>query len=241
MTQTYRVVPGQRSTTVGRPGSVYAYRTRRFDRDGMPLDGTEIGYVGQTRQALVARDGQHRGTRAQRDGTVKCQPFADLIDGEIVLLESGLWTDADLDRREMFHIGALRPRFNYVGNAGPHRVPIYEARRHRDNRDRARGLEARVWPSRREAWAARPVRRFVVRRPSRRTVRRALPVGAFLALWLIGAIAGQGMDVAWRTWPILAAGLCALPLARKPRRKANRKAAFWAVVLATVALVILAN
>lgn len=159
MTQTVRRPPGQRIRR--RLGYVYAYDTLRVDEHGVAADtGVEVGYVGQTVQRLSARDDQHRGIAGGPDGTpAKCQPFSDLIVGSVRVVEQGMWTQAELDERERFHIERLRPRYNHEHNGDNLlRVPIYVARRQRDARDAARGVAPQSWaPTRqisRRGWSA---------------------------------------------------------------------------------------
>lgn len=118
-----------------RPGAVYAYRV-------LGLDG--FGYVGQARSP-ERRDRQHRGLAPQRDGVVREQPWADLIIGGMVILERGVWTDAELDAAELRHMHTLLPRLNMRDSVTPDRIPIYVQRQERDARDIAHGLPARDW------------------------------------------------------------------------------------------------
>lgn len=142
MTQTYRV-PGQRTTR--RPGAVYAHTTRCVDSAGMPADGVEDGYVGKSRD-VERRTAQHAGELPQRTGEVVQQNWWDLRVGDTRILESGLWTDDELDARERYWIAALQPRYNDVANEGrADRIRKFEARRHRDVRDLAAGLTPRQW------------------------------------------------------------------------------------------------
>jgi hypothetical protein len=123
-----------------RYGAVYGYHLRDPATGGVRCDD----YVGQARDP-TRRDKQHRGELPQRDGQVREQPWSDLIVGWRIL-EQGVWTDAELDARERNWIAACRPRMNMVDNeSNPNRIPIYEQRRQRDQRDAARGLPARDW------------------------------------------------------------------------------------------------
>lgn len=178
MTQTLRRTPRQRTT--GRLGFVYAYDTLVVDEHGMVANtGIEVGYVGQTVQRLSARDDQHRGIAGGPDGSpAKCQPFSDLIVGSVRIVEQGMWTDAELDERERFHIERLRPRYNKsLNESNPLRVPIYVARQHRDARDAARGVAPQTW---------QPTR---VPASRRRLAKRVLlsPLTWWLAGWLTAA------------------------------------------------------
>lgn len=156
MTQTVRRSPGQRATAC-RPGSVYLHITCRVDRHGMPIDGVEDGYVGKSRD-VERRTLQHAGRLPQRTGEVTEAPWFDLRVGDVRILETGDWTDAELDARERYWIGRLQPRYNDQSNEGrPDRIRKLEARQHRDARDVARGLLPRRWgpvytPSRRDRW-----------------------------------------------------------------------------------------
>lgn len=103
-----------------------------------------VDYVGQTVQDLSARERQHRGADLTVDAME--QPWSDLIVGKPFIVEEGWWTAAELDERELFHIRRLRPRYNYTGNlANPDRIPIFEARRQREERDRAAGRVSPTW------------------------------------------------------------------------------------------------
>lgn len=197
MTQTVRRIPGQR--TMRRPGIVYAYTTLKVDSQGLiaagAAAGTEEGYVGQTVQRLSARDDQHRGVTGGPDGSpAKCQPWSDLIVGSVRVVEQGLWTEAELDERERFHIERLKPRYNHEHNGGnPLRVPIYVARRQRDARDAARGVVPQTWaPARVPASRWRAVKRVLRSRWSWWTV-------AWLAAFaVLSDISGQDLTVGAR-------------------------------------------
>lgn len=156
-----RFVPRQRAQR--RLGIVYGINT--LD----PASGTvEVGYVGQTVQALWQRERQHRET----------QPWSDLIVGQAYVIERGLWTCAELDAREAFHIKRLQPRYPYEHNlSNPRRIPVYVARRQRLERDRARGVVLTAWqvPSRSLLGSWSPRRR-----------KAAVLVG----VWLLLAVAG---------------------------------------------------
>ncbi len=187
MTQTVRRVPGQR--TARRLSFVYAYDTLRVDEHGMVANtGIEVGYVGKTVQRLSARDDQHRGIAGGPDGTpAKCQPFSDLIVGGIRIVEQGMWTEAELDERERFHIERLKPRYNHEHNGGnPLRVPIYVARQQRDARDAARGVTPQTWAPPRA-----PARRRLV---AKRVM--CSPWTWWLAGWL-AAVVGVLVAVSW--------------------------------------------
>lgn len=122
---------------------MYGYRTLRPEDH---YQSTELGYVGQTRQRLRSRDGQHR----------EVQPFSDIIVGDPFVVAEGVWTDAELDAVEESVIrgGAAvdgrqqRPRYNIEHNRGnPDRITPWVARRQRAARDEARGVPAWVPPA----------------------------------------------------------------------------------------------
>lgn len=235
MTQTVRRTPGQRTTR--RLGFVYAYDTLRTDAHGTPTTGIEVGYVGKTVQRLNARDDQHRGLAPGPDGTpAKCQPFADLIVGGIRVVEQGVWTAEELAEREVFHIHRLKPRYNLVDNPSPERIPIFEARRHRDSRDRAKGVEPQSWVS----------SRCTSRKPLSRPAKRRLAIAAtwlasIFAVWLLLA-ALVPAPMPWQEWPILSAGLCTEPLVflvRLGGKRKTRNLRRWLAGLSALATVVL--
>jgi hypothetical protein len=87
-----------------------------------------IDYVGQTRQLPKAREEQHRDDK----------PWADLI-VRMVILETGMWTDAELDAREEAAIRRVRPRYNYTHNlANPERIEMWRQPQQRAVRDALR-------------------------------------------------------------------------------------------------------
>lgn len=228
MTATFR--RGGPSTQVGgprRPGIVYGYPI---------LDPTtgqaRTDYVGQSVQPLAARDRQHRGRAPGQDGRTTEQPWADLIVGQPSIIERGMWTAAELDERELFHIRRLTPRYNYVGNLdNPARVPIYAARSQREARDAARGLVSPVWapqPSGPSAWSRLFASPFG--RAAGRAARRAgWTVSAWAVLTLcLGAVgwwaAGRvGVELdPWWALPA-AAGMGAAGILAKARPKRRRR------------------
>jgi hypothetical protein len=222
-----------------RLGTVYCYHTWRPGPDGAPTQVVEVGYVGQTVQTLAARDSQHRGvSRGPYGEAPRCQPWSDIIVGGVYVVEQGMWTCDELLRRELFHIDRLRPRYNHSGNlANRHRVPVHEARRQRQCRDRARGVLVTTWPA--GGRTALGVRR---RRP--RIVRRvglaAGYVGAVLVLWLLSALLlGPFLHVPWRTWPIASMVVAAIALVRMPRKRRHRRLAAAALGIAAVGLFVL--
>lgn len=144
MTQTIRRIPGQRATR--RPGFVYLHTTQCVDRCGMPTDGVEDGYVGRSRD-VERRTAQHAGEVPQRTGEVVQQNWWDLRVGGTRILESGLWTDDELDARERYWIALLQPRYCDRDNPRPDRIRKFEAQRHRAARDAARSPFARWWPA----------------------------------------------------------------------------------------------
>lgn len=202
MTRAVRSAPTRRATA-RRAGIVYVYETRRVDRRGMPADGVEVGYVGQTRQALEQRDAQHRGRRPNRNGHLCPQPWSDLI-VSVRVAERGVWDDARLDGREAHWIGSLRPRWNWELNDGPHRIGILEARAMRDVRDRAAGVVPRQWAPLRGAFPVVTSRR----RDRRMLVPVCVGVALWVGLWIALAVAGHALGIP--TPPELVAPLAAV-------------------------------
>jgi len=138
-------VPRNDRRTVRRPGTVYLHLTWCVDRRGMPTGVVENGYVGQAR-VLARRTAQHAGEIPQRSGKVVESPWFDVKTArEPVVLESGTWTDVELDEREQAWIAKLQPRYNDRDNPRRDKIRKLEARRHRDARDIARGLVPRQW------------------------------------------------------------------------------------------------
>ncbi|MFI2663305.1 hypothetical protein [Micromonospora carbonacea] len=122
---------------VRRRGAVYGIPTLAVDALGKPIPGTVVvGYIGQTRQTVKQREGQHRVS----------QPFGDLIVGGSWVIEEGFWTDAELDAKEQHYIrgGAVlvpgqapqRPVYNIDHNReNPNRIPPWDALAHRQARE----------------------------------------------------------------------------------------------------------
>lgn len=92
-----------------------------------PLTGQRVlGYVGQTRQALRAREAQHRAE----------QPWADTIVGPAVVIAEGAWTNGELDAHEVRQIQALRPLYNIDHNrTNPNRILPWDAVAQRQARE----------------------------------------------------------------------------------------------------------
>lgn len=98
-----------RSITGKRHGIVYGIVVRHRGQ-------IYLGYVGQTRQKLEAREQQHR----------EWQPWGDIIVGRAFVLAQGFWTDRELDTHEEFFIRhgvliegnacATRPLYNIIHN-----------------------------------------------------------------------------------------------------------------------------
>lgn len=87
-------------------------------------------YVGQTVRGADIREAEHIDE--------KC--WADLIAGRIQVIDSGVWTKAERDAREIRAIRLLKPRFNYDHNLdNPDRVEIWRQVELRHARDRAAG------------------------------------------------------------------------------------------------------
>ncbi|GAA2637004.1 hypothetical protein GCM10010399_82700 [Dactylosporangium fulvum] len=231
MTQTFRHIPGQRAD-VRRPGIVYGVNI--LD----PATGqVHVDYVGQTRQQLLSRERQHRDER----------PFSDLIVGDAFVIEQGMWTDAELDERELFHIQRIGPRMNHDGNLdNPARIPIWRQRQDRDARDRAKGLPVRRWPAPRPGSApASTVRRpkLSLRWRRRRNWAAGLTAGwlaATVLLWWADASIAA-VDAAGRTYPIVAAALTALVPALRLRRRRDRRLAVLLVTVACGALLLVTD
>jgi hypothetical protein len=118
-----------------------------------------LGYVGQTRQTLEARETQHR----------EVQPWADTIVGRAYVIEVGWWTDVELDAREVWHIHRWLPLYNIEHNmANPWRIPPWTAVEQRQARE--------------PGW--RPVRHqtFVAMRAGRRVPWRVYGIAT---MWLV--------------------------------------------------------
>lgn len=223
-----------------RPGAVYGYDVRDHHTGVVrPCD-----YVGQSRVPEL-RDRQHRGLAAQRDGQVREQPWADLIVGPMRILETGVWTDAELDAAELKWMARCGSRLNCRDNDRPDRIPIYEQRRQRDERDVAKGLAPRDWgrqatpvrTAQPAAFTARPSmwRRLIASRVVRWAGRKVRTAARRTAPWLAAWVA---LTVAAWIWAPIPAGdaptvaavttlACAVAWASrtKPRRRrrANRR------------------
>lgn len=239
MPQTLRRAPW-RDPNVRRKGRIYCFTTLRVHESGpqigLVLDGsTEDGYVGKTRQTLAQREQQHRGGSADGEPVagedIEEQPWWEITVGGIRLLEQGSWTDDQLAEREQYWIDRLQPRYNFMLNRSPRRIPKPVARQHRDARDRARGLAPRQWPpfSAQRAPRVDPVRptRQPQRTPSRLSAaarrRRNTVLGygfgwAALTglLWLAGTLTAAKLGAAsavhgWVKTGHLAATLDAVP------------------------------
>ncbi|GAB7053147.1 hypothetical protein [Catenuloplanes indicus] len=183
-----------------RRGIVYGFNVRD------PQTGiVYLGYVGQTRQLLRAREAQHRTD----------QSWADIIDGGAFVLEEGVWSDGELDRREVAAIQRLRPLFNIAGNeANPDRIPPWEAVAARHLRDDAAGRPRWVAPPKDRP---RPGKRQEIPTPAqlgmtRRPVRRPIPLGVVAAAWVGMFVAGMGA-ASWAGIPENVAGWLAIAVA----------------------------
>ncbi|GAA2347039.1 hypothetical protein [Dactylosporangium salmoneum] len=217
MTQTYRSTLGRRASA-RRPGHVYLYPTFRVDQAGMPCGDVENGYVGKSARPFGVRDDEHR--RGKGGDPALVSPWSDLATpGSPVILESGMYTDAELDERERYWIAKLQPRYNDRGNeARGDRIRKLEARRHRDSRDVARGLTPRQWaPLRVDPVTPAKSAKWRHRRNRALTYAAVWPALTGL-LWLLSAAAG--LTVPGRTFPIAATGAVALqPLLRACKRR----------------------
>ncbi|MFG1846796.1 GIY-YIG nuclease family protein [Micromonospora carbonacea] len=162
MSTPVRRIPGpRRPTNLARPGRIYVILTRPVDQQGQVLPGPpKVGYIGQTRQQVWQRADQHLAE----------QPFGDLI-VDVLLLDQGTWTDAQLDDREGMWIRAgvsvggrpvQRPRYNYLCNLeNPDRIEIFRAVQHRQHREpgwQPPPKGARIPTQRRAASTVRPRR-----------------------------------------------------------------------------------
>lgn len=185
-------------------GTVYAAPIRD------PEDGRiHLDYVGKTKRSLAAREAEHRGLGRNPEDE---QPWSDLIDGQFVVLEQGLWTSVKLGEREQWWIRNLqphRPRYNWEFNTDLiSQIPIPRAADQRAARDRARGVMSR-WTNpelfeRPAPHSVDPtavvVPRFsfwrwlattsVARRAARRTRNAARAAAPWLAVYAVLAAAG---------------------------------------------------
>lgn len=247
MTQTLRRTPRPDLSGV-RLGVVYGYRTYRVNRTtGMVLDGTvEVGYVGQTVQPLEDRDDQHRGRKPGPNGEpVKCQPFSDVIHGDVFIIEANIPV-GNLDEREAHHIAKLMPVYNHQLQTkdNPNRIQISEARRHRDARDLAKGLEPRKWPALRnppkflKQPSGKPARKPWSAKWRRRRNWTLAYAGTVTGLWLAAVLFDAAvfhLGVPALGWLDLTAGVVsALYVKLLVGRKKHRKVAWVLVGVATV-------
>lgn len=136
-------------------------------------------YVGQSRQELAERVGQH-----ERDSV-----FGDVIDDAYVIAE-GMFTDAELTELEYEYIRGMLPRMNVRGNGmNPDRIPREVAEVQRWERDDTAGVQ-RWRPPRVRRAAASPGRSWWWR-----------PAVGWLAVWAVLAaglcvLVGDG----WSGW-----------------------------------------
>jgi hypothetical protein len=205
-----RTRPGTRKPANGRrTGIVYGIRVIH------PLTGQIVlGYVGQTRQRLRAREGQHRDD----------QPWSDTIVGEAFVIAQGMWNKAELDWYEQVCIQRMLPLYNIDHNrANPYRIKPWDAIAQRQAREPG-------WtPNRRPAT---PYPRFAPYigwgwKQWRRVVLVAIWLTLACLLWWAGA------DV-WRGWDgplyggigstvVVVASLLAWRLQRPKRRRRRRR------------------
>lgn len=131
-------VPRRVRTGVRRRGIIYGFKVTHPDRPGV----VTWGYVGQTRQRVSEREGQHRDVQPWAD-TIVGEWFTDAATGvryQAVVLEAGEWDEAEIDDWEQVWIDRLQPLYNVQGNwRNPHRVKPWVAKRQRHARDRAAG------------------------------------------------------------------------------------------------------
>lgn len=125
-----------------KPGIVYAYSVLVY-----PFNGKRErwGYVGQTRQELVARHNQHMGY----DTRQPAQSWSDLYPEIRIVYEFKFCPDWWLDFVEKWVIKLTFPLYNYIHNTkNPRRIPKYEAVAQRQQRDlrRARTREHLTGP-----------------------------------------------------------------------------------------------
>jgi hypothetical protein len=186
------VRPPQVGPDVRRRGAVYGIPTLPVDADGRIVPGPPVvGYVGQTRQTVKQREGQHRDDK----------PFGDLIVGGSWVIEEGVWSDDELDARERYYIRhgvtlipgqrAQRPVYNYTENLdNSARVEIWRQVEQRQVREPG-------WtPPEKGAW--------VPRQRSRPEVVSA-PFGGFewtrrrvkVACWAVGWLAVAVLVAVW--------------------------------------------
>lgn len=232
MVTTARRIPRQRRRPLlARPGRLYLILTLPVDAFGNVIPGPpEVGYIGQTRQQVWQRGDQHRA----------CQPFADIIVGDVLLLDQGVWTDEQLSAREEMWIRngvsvggrpRQRPRYNHDCNLdNPDRIEIWRAVEHRQRREPG-------WqPPKDRAWV--PRQRVPVR-PARTRPgvvgwweRHRWWVAGWVALWLLLTAGmwwvGAGSWSGWRESRNAALlGTCAWTViawrAWKGRRPARRR------------------
>jgi hypothetical protein len=198
-----------------RPGIVYAVDLI----DHVTGEIRRADYVGQTRQLLRSRAGQHRDD----------QPWSDLIVGDFYPVAQGTWTNAQLDAAEADMIDQLRPRMNYLLNEdNPERVPKWTQREQRWERDDAAGRPRWIHPDDRVDVPVPVVDRRGVVAPRWR-LRWAWVAATWsastAAIWLCLTLAGLGaaMPLPAQAWlSVLVAGVGVgrwQGLGRSPRRR----------------------
>ncbi|MFY1686518.1 hypothetical protein [Plantactinospora sp. WMMB782] len=197
---------------VRRRGAVYGIPCWAVDEHGMPIVGqVVVGYVGQSRQTVKQREGQHRD----------CQPFSDVIVGGSWTIEEGRWTDAEMDERERYYIrnGVVltpgqvpqRPVYNYEFNTdNPGRIEIWRAIKHRQRRESGwmpPPKDSRVPRPRRAGGPQVPVRASRSRL-ARWWERRRWWVCGLAVLWL--AFFAAGLRGSWLLWDAVRVGPAAV-------------------------------
>jgi hypothetical protein len=146
-----------------------------------PVTGVVVlGYVGETVRVPLRRLMEHIESQPWSDTVVRWEVDPEVFVGKSAVLKA-----------ERATVEVELPLYNYEWNQGnPHRVPIPEARRQREARDSARGVQSPSWDRPLVASARSGV---AARKPSARpSVRETgTPPGG----WLVGSVGA---------WPVLA-------------------------------------
>jgi hypothetical protein len=158
------------------------------------------------------------------------QPFGDTIVGKPRVDPRVFGSKDEVWAAEREAVERLRPVYNYEYNLNnPDRIPIPEARRQREERDRAKGIEPPTWDKaprpERQAPQARPSRRVPrlsvkwSRRRNRAAVRLAVWAAFAVGIWL--GVAHLHSAVPFRTHALassLGAAVCAVVAVKFRRR-----------------------